>query len=146
MDAHSLISFLDAVEHSFLTDEEKKAFADAAKAGITPQLWNDFNDRLIASIVHTQERQRRHSAELDREIDRFTADYEREKSVIDLEFRATLAKVPEDDAAERDRLWAEYGTRIRALQAKLLEEVRTTSTTVLHDVIMAVMPGGGPPR
>lgn len=140
MDAHSLISFLDAVEHSFLTDDEKKAFADAAKAGVTPQLWSEFNDRLIASIVHTQERQRERSSALDGEIDKFTADYEREKTVIDREFRALLAAVPEGDAETTDRLWAEYGVRIRALQKKLLDEVRQTSTTVLHDVMLAVMP------
>jgi hypothetical protein len=144
MDAHSLISFLDAVEHSFLADDEKKAFAEAAKQGVTQQLWNDFNDRLIASIVHTQEQQHVRSFELDREIDKYTADYEREKVVIDREFRAMLAAVPEADAAEKDRLWAEYGVRIRALQKKLLEEVRQTSTTVLHDVMLAVMPGGAP--
>lgn len=142
MDAHSLISFLDAVEHSFLTDDQKKQFTDAAKAGVTPQLWSDFNDHLIASIVHTQERQRARSFELDREIDKYTADYEREKVVIDREFRAMLAAVPEDDAATRDRMWAEYGARIRALQKRLLDEVRQTSTTVLHDVMLAVMPEG----
>lgn len=142
MDAHSLISFLDTVEHCFLPEDEKAVLVASAKQGVTPQLWGELNDRLIAAIVRTQERQREHTTELDREIDKYTADYEREKVVIDREFRAALAAVPKDDAATRDRMWEEYGTRIRALQRKLLEEVRQTSTTVLHDVMLAVMPGG----
>lgn len=135
------IAFLDSLEHSFLSPEEKTALADAARSGVTPQLWNEFNDKLVAAIVRTHERQRRYTRGLDDEINRFTAAYEKEKSVIDNALRAELAAVPEGDEEAKAKLWEAYGVKIRALQARLLADVRRTSTTVLHDVILAVMPG-----
>ncbi|MEY4744200.1 MAG: hypothetical protein RL272_145 [Candidatus Parcubacteria bacterium] len=131
-------TFLDAVEQSFLPEDEKAELAESAKAGVTSELWNTFNDRLIAAIVRTQEHQRASGAGLDDEINKFTAEYEKEKSVIDFALRTALAKA-KDDAA-RSLLWEEYGVTIRELQAKLVAEVKSTSTTVLHDVILAVVP------
>lgn len=130
--------FLDSLEQSFLPEEDKRFLAESAKSGVTPELWNAFNDRLIAAVVHTKERQRASGAGLDDEINKFTAAYEEEKTVIDYGFRDALAKAKDD--AERERLWQEYGVTIRRLQERLVADVRKTSTTVLHDVILAVMP------
>lgn len=131
-------TFLDTLEQSFLPEEEKRSLADSAKSGVTPEIWNAFNDRLIAAIVRTQERQRACDAGLDDEINRFTSVYEKEKSVIDYAHREALAKAADD--AERERLWSEYGATIRRLQERLVADVRRSSTTVLHDVILAVVP------
>ncbi len=136
----STVAFLDPLEHSFLPGEEKRRLAEAAGGGVTAELWNEFNDRLIAEVVAMRERQRTFDAGLDDEINRYTAAYEREKSVIDRGFYDTLRAVPEDDAGTRERMWSEYGRRIGALQAQLLREVKATSTTVLHDVVLSVLP------
>jgi len=133
------IVFLDSVEHSFLEEEDKKAFFEAATAGVTPQLWNVFNDKLIEAIVKRRERQLRYTRGLDGEIDRFTAAYEKEKTVFDVEHRAALAALGHDDTEGRARLWEAYYAKIRSLQARLVDEVRRTSTTVLHDVILATV-------
>lgn len=131
-------TFLDTLEQSFLPEEEKRSLAETAKTGVTPELWNAFNDRLIAAVVRTRERQRACGAGLDEEINRFTAAYEKDKSVLDYALRDALANAA--DEAARERLWLEYGAKIRRLQEKLVADVRSSSTTVLHDVILAVMP------
>jgi hypothetical protein len=134
------IMFLDSVEHSFLDDEDKKALIDEAASGVTPRLWNEFNDKLIEAIVKKRERQLRYTRGLDGEIDRFTTAYEKEKSVLDVAHRAALAELDHEDAEGRARLWEAYYGKIRGLQARLVDEVRRTSTTVLHDVILATVP------
>ncbi|HTM68634.1 MAG TPA: hypothetical protein VL426_05015 [Candidatus Binatia bacterium] len=133
------IAFLDSVEHSFIDAEEKAALTAAAADGVTPRLWNEFNDKLIEAIVRRREAQMRYTRGLDGEIDRFTAAYEKEKGVLDLAHRAALDALEHDDAEGRARLWEEYYGKIRALQGRLVEEVRRTSTTVLHDVILATV-------
>ncbi|HTK05348.1 MAG TPA: hypothetical protein VL500_07205 [Candidatus Eisenbacteria bacterium] len=138
--AAAKIAFLDSVEHSFIDAEEKAALTAAAADGVTPRLWNEFNDKLVEAIVRKREAQLRYTRGLDGEIDRFTAAYEKEKSVLDLELRAALAAVDHEDTEGRAGLWEAYYAKIRVLQAKLVEEVRRTSTTVLHDVILATVP------
>lgn len=132
------LTFLESLERSFLPDEEKESLAESAKAGVTPELWNTFNDRLIAAIVRAQERQRLCGAGLDDEINKFTASYEKEKTVLDYALRDALENAADED--EKDRLWQDYGMKIRRIQEKLVADVRATSTTVLHDVILAVVP------
>lgn len=140
-DISDRIVFLDALEHSFLSDDDKNALAERAKAdGVTPALWNDFNDRLIAVIVRTSERQAGFARGLDAEIDRFTGAYEAEKSVLDRELRAALDALADDDADGRARLWEAYYGKIKGLQGRMLADVRQTSSTVLHDVILATVP------
>lgn len=136
------LTFLDSVEHSFIDAEAKAALTAAAADGVTPRLWNEFNDKLIEAIVRKREAQLRYTRGLDGEIDRFTMAYEKEKSVLDLELRSALAALGQDDAEGRARLWEAYYAKIRVLQAKLVEEVKRTSTTVLHEVILATVPDG----
>lgn len=137
------IAFLDALEHSFLDEDDKAALsAEALSGGVTPQLWNQFNDKLIEAIVRRREQQLQWTRGLDGEIDRFTKTYEQEKTVLDVAHRAALSALGPDDDEGRARLWEAYYAKIRALQSRLVDEVRRTSTTVLHDVIMATMPSG----
>ncbi len=131
-------AFLTAVEQSFLSREEKEALRQAAGRGIDQKLWSRFNDQLIAAIVRSQADQRRFSQALDSEIDRYTAEYEKEKSVLDRRFREELSRVA--DAASKKKKWGSYERQIRQLQSRFVKEVRDTSTTVLHDVILATVP------
>jgi len=130
-------AFVAAVEQSFLTVDAKRALLRAAAKGVSRELWNQFNDQLIASIVASQGDNRLYTERLDDEIDQFTGEYEKEKTVLDLSFRDQLKAAQE---AEKEKLWAGYENRIRSLQARLLERVKTTSTTILHDVVMATVP------
>lgn len=137
---NELNDFLEAVKDSFLPDRDKETFLREAVAGMSQQLWDRFNDHLIQEIINRQEAHQIYSRRLDEEIDRYTGEYEKEKTVIDREMRAQLEKAKaEGAAAEQDRLWNEYQARIQELQAKLRGEVRTTSTTVLQEAVMATV-------
>ncbi len=131
-------AFLTAVEQSFLTREEKEELRQAAGRGIDRKLWNRFNDQLIAAIVRSQGDQRRFSQTLDSEIDRYTVEYEKEKSVLDRRFREELSQTA--DTAAKKKKWGTYERQIRQLQSRFVKEVRDTSTSVLHDVILATVP------
>ncbi len=131
-------SFVSAVNRSFLSDETKASLYEAAARGVNRRLWGRFNDELIASIVHVSGEEQRFAKNLDEEINRYTQLYEREKTVIDLAFRAELAEI--DDEATKQRKWEDYRKKIQDLQARLVKEVQTTSSTVLHEVILATVP------
>jgi len=130
-------AFLTAVDRSFLTEDEKTEMRRAAGRGVDQQLWNRFNDLLIASIVRTQGEQREYVQTLDSEIDRYTVEYEREKTVLDQRFRDELTRTA--DGPVKKRKWGDYERRIRELQARFVKKVRDTSTSVLHDVILSTV-------
>jgi len=139
-ESHSLILFLDVLEHSPLDDSEKAELKDSAEAnGVSQELWARFNDRMISSLVRNRGRYSRWRSRLDSEVARYTAEYESEKSVIDRKMMDDLAAVESEE--DKERLWQEYGKRIGVLQKKLLAEVRDTSQTILKDAFR-VMVGG----
>jgi len=131
-------AFVSAVNRSFLSEEAKNSLYEAAARGVDRKLWGRFNDELIASIVHAEGEEHRFAKNLDEEINRYTQLYEREKSVIDRAFHDELAKI--DDEATKQMKWKEYQKKIQGLQARLVKEVRMTSTSVLHEVILATVP------
>ena len=131
-------AFLTAVDQSFLTEGEKAELRSAAAVGVDQELWNRFNDQLIASIVRSQADQRRFVQNLDSEIDRYTVEYEKEKSVLDRRFRDELSRV--SDRSVKKKKWGVYERQIRELQSRFVKEVRATSTSILHDVILATVP------
>ena len=92
-----------------------------------------FNERLIKELARIEVMQKRSSEKVDEEINRFTAEYEQEKTRIDGAFRKTLDAAGEDEKA-KELLWSQYRATIGALQARLIAEMRRESTTVLHDV------------
>ena len=128
-------SFVAAVDQSFLSSKDKEEFRRMAEAGVDEKAWAEFNDRLIERLVHAEAMQQQYLKTVDEEINKYTAEYEKEKTVIDKEFRKTLlAADAAADTGMTDRLWAEYREKIAALQAKLLDEMKNESTTILHDV------------
>jgi len=131
-------AFLTAVDQSFLTEEEKAELRAAAGDGVDQELWNRFNDQLIAAIVRSQSDQRRYVQNLDSEIDRYTVEYEKEKSALDRRFRAELSKI--SDGTVKKKKWGVYERQIQALQSRFVKEVKATSTSILHDVILATVP------
>ncbi len=136
-------AFIAAVRRSFLPPTEKRELIAAANVEKDYQaLWTRFNDRLIDWLVKKQAQQDECNKKLDDEISRYTAEYEKEKTVLDRELKETLDKMGETNGATRRRVWAQYQVRIRRLQSRLVGEVRTTSTTVLHDVVLATVPIG----
>lgn len=138
MTDHSEKHFFDALERSFLPDAEKQELRSMAENGVTAELWNEFNDRLIASLVMRGNQQREVTKVLDREIQRFSEEYEQKKTKVDRKMWDALAKLKEDDIGGRRKLWLAYERDIHTLQQGLLTSVRSTSTTVLHDVILQV--------
>jgi hypothetical protein len=129
-------NFRKAVEKSFLPPEDKQALMKMAKEdGVNRALWNRFNDYLIAEIVEREAKQRDITKNLDSEIDRFTKEYEKEKTVIDLKLRADLQKLDESDLEIREKLWEDYYEKIGRIQDRLLEKVDKTSKSVLHEVV-----------
>jgi len=133
----SAAAFLTAVEQSFLREEEKEALRQSAAMGVTQELWSRLNDQLIAAIVRSRGDQQRYTSGLDDEINRFTIEYEKEKTVLDRQFRDELLKAGRGPAQQK--LWDGYKRKIGVLQSRLLKEVRRTSTTILHDVVMATV-------
>lgn len=128
--------FTEAVAKSFLPPEDKQAlFGTAEKDGVSRALWNRFNDFLIAEIVEREAKQRDLTDGLDSEIDRFTKEYEKEKSVIDLKLRAELEGLDESDIETRERLWGVYYEKIGRIQGRLLAKVEKTSKSLLRDVV-----------
>lgn len=138
MTDHSAKHFFDALDKSFLSVEEKQELRSLAEKGVTEETWNELNDRLIASLVSRGKQQRDVTEVLDREIQRFSAEYEQDKTKVDRQMWDALAKLKEDDIEGRRKLWADYERDIDKLQKDLLASVRSTSTTVLHDVILQV--------
>jgi hypothetical protein len=134
----SAAAFLTAVEQSFLREEEKEALRQDAGMGVTQELWSRFNDQLIAAIVRSQADQQRFVSGLDEEINRYTIEYEKEKTVLDRQFRDELRRAGEGQVQQQ--LWSAYKRKIGALQTRLLKEVKQTSTSVLHDVVLATVP------
>jgi len=134
--------FLAALERSFLPRAEKDRLKEAARSGVTPELWNRFNDVLIEEIVRRQKDQRRFVQGLDGEIDRFTKHYEEEKTRLDIELRDELEALGKEDREGRERLWAEYRKTIAKLQRRLLREVERTSSTILQDVVRVTIGEG----
>jgi hypothetical protein len=135
--------FLDELDRSSLSEETKTRFRyHIASRGVDPALWSAFNDALIDQITRSEKARAESADRLDGEIDRFTAAYENEKSVIDAEFRDRLRAALSDEA-ETEILWREYAERVRRLQAKMLSEVEASSTSVLHDVVLATVPLAG---
>jgi len=133
----TVANFLAAVEQSFLPERDKDLLRRAAAKGVSAELWNQLNDMLIAAVVASRSEATRQTRRLDAEIDRFTGEYEKEKTVLDLEFRTELEQA--DDSA-KERMWAGYARRIRALQSRFLGQVKRTSTTILRDVVLATVP------
>ncbi|KPJ86123.1 hypothetical protein AMJ57_00550 [Parcubacteria bacterium SG8_24] len=130
--------FTDAVDRSFLPEEEKEAFRQAvSREGVSDRLWTRFNDRLIAAIVEIEGSQKKYTETLDAEINRYTKEYEKEKTVLDLRLRDDLSQA---DSVGQERLWTAYRSRIRNLQSRLLTQVKKSSTSILHDVVLAVVP------
>lgn len=129
-------AFAEAVAKSFLSPEDKRAlFETAEKDGVSRALWNRFNDFLIAEIVEREAKQRDMTDVLDSEIDRFTKEYEKEKSVIDLKLRAELDGLDGSDMETRERLWEAYYEKIGRIQGRLLAKVEKTSKSLLRDVV-----------
>ncbi len=137
-------AFIAAVRRSFLPSTDKRELIAAANAEKKDfqMLWDRFNDRLIDQLVKKQALQDQCNEKLDEEINRYTSEYEKEKTVIDRELRAMLERMGETNGAERQKVWAAYQSRIRRLQGRLVAEVRDTSATVLHDVVLATVPIG----
>ena len=129
--------FLRLVEDSYLTAEEKDGLKLLAEGGVTPELWRKLDDLLVAGLEERRGAYREFRGRLDAEITRYTADYEREKKVLDGRMREDLARLGENDDAERDRLWNEYYDAVHALQERLLDEMKKTSKTVLQTTVLA---------
>lgn len=130
--------FMVVVEHSFLSEAEKGQLRNAARGGVSDELWRELNDRLVASIVARAKLQSDADGNIDREVQRFSAEYEAEKSRIDREMWDLLKTVPAEEEARRKELWRDYERRIDELQTRLLQSVRSSSATVLKDVILQV--------
>jgi hypothetical protein len=92
---------------------------------------------IIADIIRSRRGERMHAQALDAEIDRFVAEYEAEKTVIDVAHRQALIEAHGE--RERAKLWRAYKKRICVLQDKVLADVEANSVSVLHDVMPAVM-------
>ncbi|MEA3249837.1 MAG: hypothetical protein U9Q03_05825 [Patescibacteria group bacterium] len=132
-------NFRKAVDRSFLSAEDKQALMKMAqKDGVNRALWNRFNDYLIAEIVEREAKQRDVTKNLDSEIDKFTKEYEKEKTVIDLKLRADLQELGDTDLETREKLWGAYYEKIGRIQDRLLEKVDKTSKSLLWEVV-AVM-------
>jgi hypothetical protein len=129
-------AFVAAVQQSFLSRRVKAAIIRVAELGVDGGVRKEFNDRLIEALSRREAMQKHSIRKFDEELDRFTAEYEAEKTRMDAEFRETLARAGSEE--EKERLWAEYRRRIHALQARVVEDVRRQSTTVLHDVAVLV--------
>ncbi len=129
-------NFAKAVDKSFLPPEDKRALLKMAEEdGVNRALWNRFNDYLIAEIVEREARQRDITKNLDSEIDRFTKEYEKEKTVIDLKLRADLEDIDAADTETRERVWDDYYEKIGRVQDRLLAKVQKTSKSVLQEVV-----------
>lgn len=135
----AVVEFAAAVEASFLPRREKDELRREAEKGVTPELWRRLNDRLIDIIVEKQGTQKKYVQGLDAEIDRYTKAYEEEKSKLDRQLRARLKGLGEQHNEEREQLWSQYRERIARLQHRLLREVERTSSSVLHDVVLATV-------
>ena len=131
--------FVATVNRSFLSDKDKARFIDAAKAGVSQDLWDQVNDRLIATIVSIQGQQKQYTKNLDEEIDRYTKEYESVKTSLDLQLRKDLQAVKAEDTAGREEIWTAYRKKIRDLQSRLLREVKNTSSSILKDVVLATV-------
>lgn len=134
--------FLRLVEDSYLAAEEKDGLKLLAEGGVTPELWRKLDDLLVAGLEERRAAYREFRGRLDKEIARYTADYEREKKILDTRMREDLARLGEGDDAERDRLWNEYYDAVHALQERLLDEMRKTSKTVLQTTVFASVARG----
>lgn len=129
-------NFRKAVEKSFLPPEDKRTLMKMAEEdGVNRQLWNRFNDFLIAEIVEREAKQRDMTKNLDSEIDLFTKEYEKEKTVIDLKLRADLEELDDSDTETRERLWEDYYEKIGRIQDRLLAKVERTSKSLLQEVV-----------
>jgi hypothetical protein len=139
MEDARLKKFLAAVDDSFLSEKVRKDLRAAAEfGGVTQRLWERFNDALIEEIVRRHDAHDKCREMLDAEIDRFTIEYEREKTALDYRLRDDLKRADEaGDAAEKDRLWVEYRSKIADLQAHVRADVNRTSVTCLHEVVLA---------
>jgi len=131
--------FLRLVEDSYLAAEEKDGLKLLAEGGVTPELWRKLDDLLVAGLEERRGAYREFRGRLDAEIARYTADYEREKKVLDGRMREDLSRLGEGDDAERDRLWDDYYAAVHALQGRLLDEMRKTSKTVLQTTVLAAV-------
>ena len=129
--------FIKVVERSHLPAETKRELLAAAKAGVTSELWTRLNDLLIDDLTHRQEVKRQSSRQLDQEIDRFTTEYEQEKTSLDRKMMEQLRQIG-DDEKQRQRLWKDYRKQIAKIQRQVVGEVKRTSATVLRSVVLAV--------
>lgn len=130
-------AFVAAVNSSFLSEKDKEEFRRSASEAseVDDKAWAEFNERLIEHLVHTEAMQQQYLKTVDEEINKFTSEYEKEKTVIDVEFRKTLLAVEvQADAGLKEKLWIDYKVKIAALQSRLLDEMKNQSTTILHDV------------
>lgn len=130
--------FLAAVDDSFLQETDKNDLRQAASRGVSQSLWSRFNDRLIEALVMREKAQQQFSRQLDTEVIRYTASYEKEKAGIDRKMWDTMSKMSSADSA-RAKMWEGYQKQIHALQAKLVGEVRRSSATLLHDVVLTTV-------
>ena len=113
--------------------------ASEARHGVDQALWSRFNDLLVAWLVENQAKQDRTSVRLDVEIDRYTREYEHEKTKIDQEYRPALEDAIRRGESADSGTWAEYREKIRLLQTQLIAEVKATSATVLREVVLATV-------
>ena len=136
---HETKNFIDAVDRSFLSAADKKALKAGAERGVDQALWSRFNDLLIAWLVKNQARQNETNAHLDEEINRYTGEYEKEKTKLDQEYRPALEEAIRRGESSDSGTWAEYQQKIRSLQSRLVKDVKGTSATVLREVVMAAI-------
>lgn len=130
-------NFIKVVERSHLPAETKREFYAAAKNGISSELWSRLNDLLIDDLTHRQEARRQSSRQLDQEIDRYTAEYEREKTALDRQMMDQLREVGNDEK-RRQQLWKNYRKQIAKIQREVVGDVKRTSATVLRQVVLTV--------
>jgi t-SNARE complex subunit (syntaxin) len=133
--------FMRLVNESYLEDSEKDSLLAAAKDGVNQELWKRLGDLLMAALETRRANYRDFRSQLDTEVAKYTAVYEKEKRVLDERMRQRLQELDENDSEARDRLWDEYYSDIHALQGRLLDEVRKTSKTVLRSTVLASVSG-----